>query len=113
MLINFSNHPTDMWELKQRKLAKEIYGEIVDLPFPAVEPLGDCAYIKELADKYLSEILKYSKLQAVHIMGEFTFCFLLVKLLQEKGIKCIASTTKRIMQDGMPMFVFEQFREYP
>jgi hypothetical protein len=56
------------------------------------------------------------KPDAVHIMGEMTFTFALVNLLKEVGIKCIASTTKRNVEeiDGkhVSTFQFVQFREY-
>lgn len=49
-------------------------------------------------------------------MGEMTFTYALVNLLKDAGIKCIASTTKRNVEeiDGKQVstFQFVQFREY-
>ena len=39
MLINLSNHTSAMWDESQKKAAL-IYGKLVDLPFPAIDPLA-------------------------------------------------------------------------
>lgn len=113
MLINFSNHPSKLWNEKQFRLATEKYGGIIDIPFPLVDPSGDGAYIRALAEKYLKEITQYPHITAVHIMGEQNLCFLLIKMLQAKGICCLASTTRRnSLENKEEKFSFEQFREY-
>ena len=75
-----------------------------------------------LAKDYLQicmEILKSYPLQknAVHLMGEFTFCFSLAGLLQKNGIVCITSTSERkVLQEGAKKIVefnFVRFRAYP
>ncbi|WP_428078536.1 CRISPR-associated protein [Candidatus Avelusimicrobium faecicola] len=113
MLINFSNHSSKLWGEKQLRAATDKYGEIVDIPFPLVDPGGSTAYIRALAEKYLQEILRHPHIQAVHIMGEQNLCFLLIKMLQAKGICCLASTTRRNPPENKEeKFSFEQFREY-
>ena len=116
MLINLTNHPLSQWTEEQQKLAEELYGEIVDIPFPNVPPEASEENIAQLADEYLNKILPL-KPEAVHIQGEFTFTYRMVKILTEKNIKCIASTTNRIMKenaDGSRTYNFEfvRFREY-
>lgn len=44
MLLNLSNHPSSLWCDEQKKAAETLFGEIVDLPFPQVDPNGDEAY---------------------------------------------------------------------
>ena len=50
-------------------------------------------------------------------MGEMTLTFRIVELLKAQGIRCVASTTERIVTD-LPdnrketQFTFVQFREY-
>lgn len=44
MLLNLSNHPSSLWCDEQIKAAETLFGEIVDLPFPQVDPNGDEAY---------------------------------------------------------------------
>jgi NAD(P)H-flavin reductase len=116
MLINLTNHPSDKWPERQLMLAKKLYNEIYDLPFPNVPPEADEEDIKRLADDYLQKILPLNP-QAVHIQGEFTFTYRMINLLKEHGIKCIASTTSRIVKensDGSRTYHFEfvRFREY-
>lgn len=118
-LINLTNHPSKMWSDGQLLAAKE-YVTIIDLPFPAVDETADELYIKDLAHKNLSKILEYRSTYdiVVHIMGEMTFTFAIIKMLQEEGVKCIASTTKRIVLGEKPgikeevVFEFCRFREY-
>lgn len=118
MLINLSNHPSSKWPANQLAQAA-IHGEIVDIPFPQVSPEGDFAYIQQLAEEYLSQILELTKdkTTTVHLMGEMNFTYCLVDLLREHGIPCVASTTQRNVvesADGQKVSVFQfvQFRPY-
>lgn len=118
MFINLSNHPSSAWEAKQIEVARR-YGEIVDIPFPQVNPENSHQDIEVLADKYAAMIENMGKetYTIVHIMGEMTFVFALVSRLKGMGIKCVASTTERIateLEDGTKLseFSFVNFREY-
>lgn len=119
MLINLSNHPKNRWSSQQISIANELYGEIYDLPFPAIDPKGDENYIHELAELYLQKIINLAQNQTitVHIMGEMNFSFTLIQLLQQHNITCVASTTQRIVEENKlgekkATFHFERFRKY-
>jgi CRISPR-associated Csx2 family protein len=121
ILINLSNHPFDKWSEKQKQTALSIYQSIYDIDFPKIDPNGDEAYINNLANEYLFKILeiknKYTdKLITIHLMGELTFCFALLKKLQDNGIPCVASTTERIVVEEdnkkTSTFNFVKFRKY-
>ena len=50
-------------------------------------------------------------------MGELTFCYYAVRLLKKAGVRCVASTTERIIEETedhrkVVEFSFVQFREY-
>lgn len=118
MLINFSNHSSSLWEQNQLEAARE-YGELVDVPFPPIDPEADEKYIKSLAEQYTEQFLFYEKNHCltIHIMGEMTFVYGVVSLLKEHGITCIASTTERNAEeitDGRKIsdFKFVRFRKY-
>ena len=122
MLINLSNHPSSNWSSQQLSVA-EIYGDLADLPFPAVDPSGDEKYIQSLCEEYLQKINNICRDLAcnkstitVHIMGEMTFTFAILKALQKQNIECISSTTERISseEDGLKTseFKFVKFRKY-
>lgn len=118
MLINLSNHPHSMWNEKQLRAA-EIYGDIVELPFPDIHPLWDEEDIERLSDEYTERVMvKGNPAQlTVHLMGEMTFCYSLLCKLHKRGIRCIASCARRNVTeapDGMKqvVFDFERFREY-
>lgn len=121
MLLNLSNHPKNTWDKKQTETAENLYGEIIDVHFPAVDPEADENEIYELAKEYLEHCKKFlsqstDKNNAVHIMGEMTFCFTVVQLLKTEKIQCIASTSKRsvvqIENRKQIEFDFVKFREY-
>ncbi len=123
MLINLSNHPSSSWQKEQIQKAEKLYGKVVDMPFPQVDPSGDESYIVSLAETYLQKCLKIfdknpdKEIRAVHIMGELNLCFAIVKLLQQHEIMCIASTTKRAAftvenGDKVSAFSFVRFRKY-
>jgi hypothetical protein len=119
MLINLSNHPSTDWPSEQKTAAVEQFGEIRDLSFPDVNPDGDEEYIQALAAEYVKKITNCELLNtnvSVHVMGEMTFTFAMVKALQQEGITCIASTTERVSveENGVKTseFRFVRFRKY-
>jgi len=117
MLINLSNHPSSKWSQAQQEAATEQYGEVEDLPFPNIDPSWTTQEIKALAQEYLAKV-KTKQPQAVHLMGEMTFTYALVRLLQAAGISCVASTSERQVIEGdngqkTVQFTFHQFRAYP
>jgi len=120
MFINISNHPSSKWEEKQISIAKE-YGAILDIPFPQIDPAATSEQVKDLAMSYFDEIQNIVKSDSspivVHIMGEMTFVFALVQMLQKQDIECVASTSERLVteeQNGRKVvqFNFVQFRAY-
>lgn len=117
MFINLTNHPSANWSLEQLKAAQG-YGDVVDMPFPVIEP----TFTKE---DILRHVKVYTEMvkgviegeTVVHVMGEMTFTHNLVNALKDMGIRCIASTTERKVtytSDGVKQteFKFVQFREY-
>ena len=118
MFINLTNHPSSGWSEEQLRAAKQ-YGEVVDFGFPDVKPDMTSEEVCLLAEKLVKEIMLMSdgKTTSVHIMGEMTFTYAIVYRLKTLGVKCVASTTERLvkmMSDGKKIseFKFVQFREY-
>lgn len=114
MFLNYSNHPSDNWNIKQINEAQK-YGEIVDLSFPAVDPYLDKEEIEALANNELDKILSY-KPDVVLCQGEFTLSYVLINKLKEKNIKVIAACSERnvVQEDNKKIVLFEfvKFREY-
>ncbi len=120
LLINLSNHPSSKWSDEQRTTALAQFTNILDIPFPQIDPIASTADICQLAEEYLQKCYEIADNQAftIHLMGEMTFTYTLVALLQQNGITCLASTTHRKVlaeEGGKKTFLFEfiQFREYP
>ena len=118
MLINLSNHPSSKWSEEQLLAAKE-YGEVTDLSFPIVDPSGDEIYMHGLVDEYEEKIkdMAVDYDFTIHVMGEMNFTYSFVKRMQCLGIKCVASTTKRIVKElksgeKITKFQFVRFRNY-
>ena len=119
MLINLSNHPYSKWSVDQTEAANRFGGGIVDLPFPIVDPSADEDHVAALADIYCAKVMEIANGQpvTVHIMGEMTLTFALVRKLQEISITCVAATTRRETIDYAEgrkesVFRFVRFREY-
>lgn len=119
MLINFSNHPYSLWSDNQKEAAA-VYGECIDMPFPAVEPHLSEAEIDSLAETYLKRILEVCNSEGspiVHIMGEFTLTYSLIRKLKAKNIVCIASCAQRNVTESSNgvkhvIFDFVRFRKF-
>lgn len=124
MLLNLSNHPSIAWPDAQKETVRKGYGSVQDLAFPVINPEWEAKEVLELAQRYCAKCLdllnqnQSDPENAVHIMGEHTFSFVLITLLQKEGVKCIASTTERISKDlgneeRQVQFHFVKFRVYP
>ena len=126
MLLNISNHPSVNWTKEQHDAAVLQYGGIGDQAFPHIAPDATAEMVYQLAEQYATHIIhniEYANtlddsVKAVHLMGEMTFVFALVGLLQKAGITVVCSTTQRTVleeKDGKKtaQFQFVQFRQYP
>lgn len=119
LFLNLSNHPSDKWSKAQLDAARA-YGEVVDMPFPEIDPGATTEEIHRLAEEYADRITSSylgRDLMTVHLMGEMTFTFRLVTLLHARGVRCVASTTQRKTSElegskKESIFEFKEFREY-
>lgn len=119
MLINCSNHPSHLWGAKQKEAASA-YGEVLDIPFPQVDPQLDEAGLRQIVGDYAARIEAIGA-DAVFLAGEFTFLFMLVDKLLKDGENVICACSRRetvefLRADGASekkaVFVFERFRKY-
>lgn len=117
--INHTNHPAAKWNVEQISAAQG-YGEIVDVPFPAINPRATSEEIAALVKANAEKILGLGAC-VVLCQGEFNYTFAMVERLKASGIKVLAATTERLvatelLPDGSSRhtstFRFVQFREY-
>ena len=112
--INFTNHPSSLWEEAQIQAA-EAFGPIIDIPFPAVAPNLSKEEISELGDIFIKNILNYNP-AAVLCQGEFTLAFYVASQLKKQGITVLAACSERntviVENEKRSIFSFVQFREY-
>jgi CRISPR-associated protein Csx16 len=120
VFVNLSNHPSADWSQAQRQAALALQGapEIRDLPFPEVPPEAGTADIEALADRVVDQLKReFPGATYAMVQGEFTLAHALVRRLQQKGIVCLAATTRRDVVEQTPgakttRFEFVRFREY-
>ncbi len=118
ILLNISNHPSVKWDNIQKEKAVSDYGEIIDWDFPNISPEWETDQVRKIAIEYAEKVEELQKTDriTVHLMGEFTFTFLLANLLISKGVEVICSTTSRTtIEDGnkkISVFSFVKFRSY-
>ena len=119
IFINHTNHPAARWSAEQISAAK-IYGEILDVAFPAVNAAATTQEVSELVQSNLKKILELEP-AIVLCQGEFNYTFAMVEELKKLGVKVVAATSERvaveeILSDGstrqISTFRFVQFREY-
>lgn len=117
--VNLSNHPSPEWSDTQRQAALACspdLTQIIDVPFPAVDPDTDETQIINLVNN-LCESIPEGTSHAM-VSGEYTLTFALVRALQRRGITCVAATTRREVfvdkasGDTLRRFTFARFREY-
>ena len=119
MLINLTNHPYAQWSPAQKAAAK-VWGETMDLPFPAIFGGASEKDIELLASNMVSQVMALHP-DAVCCQGEMTLTFRIVTLLKARGIRCVAACSEREVHetpkpDGTVLkttvFAFVRFREY-
>lgn len=114
IFINFTNHPSQCWEETQLQQA-QVYGEVVDVPFPAVDPEGDEEYIATLAEVSVAQILAHQP-KAVLCQGEFCLVYRVVEALKAMNIRVLAACSRRCVKEygnrKEAEFYFVRFREY-
>jgi hypothetical protein len=116
MLLNISNHPSTFWPTDQYAAAIDQYESVEDMDFPDIDPALDSDDLDQLVDAY-ERLIKEIDPTAIHLMGELTFTYRLVRRLKEAGYHVIASTTQRISQmvnaeHKVSTFRFVRFRPY-
>ncbi len=119
MFLNYSHHPSSLWDEAQLDAARE-FGEVEDMPFPEVSPHAHTGEVVALA-KAQARLIAEKHPDAVMCQGEMTMVYHLVKLLKEMGITVLCACTQRVsleypLDNGMTekrsRFRFVQFREY-
>ena len=119
LFINHTNHISSRWGEDQLNAAKQ-YGEIKDMPFPAIDPKLDEEEVNTLAGFNAEKIFKLEP-EAVLCQGEYTYTFKLVELLKEAGITVLSACSERVAkeiveEDGSirreSSFRFVRFRKY-
>lgn len=119
IFINHTNHPSGRWGQEQIVAAK-VYGEIVDFPFPLIDPSASEEEVIKLVQSNLEKILA-AKPAAVLCQGEFNYTFAMVERLKNFGIMVMAATSERTtheetLPDGtarqISTFHFVRFRKY-
>ncbi len=100
--------------------AAQVYGELKDIPFPAVDSKATPVEVAALVEDNLEKILLLKPV-AVLCQGELNYTVEMVERLKSAGIKVVAATSERvvtaeILPDGstrqVSTFRFVQFREY-
>ena len=118
VFVNFSNHPSYRWSPVQIREA-EVYGDIIDLMFPAVPPDSSEKEILDQAEASVEKILALNP-SVVLCQGEFTLVFAVVNRLIQNGIRVVAACSERDVSeentdDGIKKtvyFDFVRFRDY-
>jgi len=118
LFINLTNHPSGEWSEEQLAAARQL-GDVEDMEFPDIAPHADEVELDQLAAEYARRIVSRAAGHetTVHVMGEMTFTHRLVTLLQDAGVRCVASTTVRdvstdIVGNKVVAFHFSRFRDY-
>jgi len=130
MLINLSNHPSKLWSDKQTNAALELFGNITDIQFPNIPADSNEYIVTSLAKKYGDKIEELFNKQkhhikskgkkyedAIHLMGEMTFCYALIDYVDTGDFNFYASTSDRNVKqldDGKKIveFDFVRFRKF-
>lgn len=129
VLVNISNH---LFNDEQKAAAEVLLEEekeyqvsegsmpdgentLLHEPFPHIPPTLSSEKLEPLVMKYVDILMRHRPIVVV-VNGEFTFCYRLIRRLENEGVKCYTSTTERnvIVEGDTKTTVFKhiQFRPY-
>lgn len=122
MLINHSNHLYSNWASDQQLKAIELFGDTVDLPFPAIDPHWDMDRVHKEAMNHVSYLvnsytIEFKKTDLhVLIAGEQSYLIAFYLLARQHGIHCYVASSERNVVENSPnnksiQFNFIQFRK--
>jgi len=101
-LINISNHPSSRWSQSQLQSALAFAEEIIDVPFPLVDPSAREKEIHQMASEiFTKHILSLPKWKdsVVMIQGEFSLCYALFMLCKSNALPIAIPTTSRQVRE--------------
>lgn len=131
LFINVTHHSASKWSNEQIETAKihPVTGtslEIIDLQFPSVKSTFDKIDISKIASRYTNKVLDIVKnitgenynmdySIVVHVMGEQSLSYALIKILKEYKFLVVVSCTDRVLESNgvnkKAKFKFVRFRE--
>lgn len=116
VFVNLSSHPSAFWSEEQLAAARGLADQVVDIPIPEIPP---DAGTDEIVARCRTLVLMLPQ-GSTHgmVSTEFVTTFILVTMLQKRGITCFAATTRRSVSmdpegNKVSRFCFVRFREYP
>jgi len=125
---NISNHSSKTWSRDQIVAAErevhivdDLPSQIIDVPFPNVEPDCSKAEVEKLAEEVVNGVNVNKHWDAILVQGEMTLTYAIVAKLKEAGVRVVAATSKREVEEAVnekgetiknAVFKFVQFREY-
>lgn len=120
--INFSNHPSKLWNEAQLDAAKKLSRDnrVEDAAFPLVSPHWNEADVAEAAGQAANQILAMSP-DVVMVQGEYGLAVKVISILAKNGIPTVHACSERKTlewqgDDGktikQTVFEFIQFRRY-
>lgn len=119
MLLNITNHPSNKWSEEQMNGALSLALDVIDIPFPNIDPKLSTEEVYQLADDLVENIKKKYGFNNICclVQGDFTLTFALVTCLNYHEIPVYAATSERSTvnnDDGSKtsVFNFVQFRNY-
>ena len=119
MLLNITNHPSNKWSEEQMNGALNLALDVVDIPFPNVDPKLSTEEVYKMADNLVQDIEKKYGINNICclVQGDFTLTVALIFCLNYHEIPVYAATSERNTinnEDGSKTFIFNfnQFRNY-
>ena len=117
--VNLSNHPSIQWPEDQLLAARNL-GDVIDLPFPDVNPSWTLHEVSQIADGLVESLaVQFLDQEApiVLVQGEMTLLYQILVRLKKKQWRALAATTQRDvhrLDNGTEIrrFVFCGFRDY-
>ncbi len=109
--LNISNHPRSEWCASQLEAAQDLAPQILDIPFPQVEPKLSDKKFDKLVKTFFEDLDKQGLIERsshAMVMGDFAMTFALVERLKKANIECWVTTSDR--RDANQLFQFGQFR---
>ena len=103
--------PSRLWDPVQRREAKNIWGDILDIQYPEIPAEASEQAVGAIADDLVDSVKNAGDITAVVVKGELSLMIAVVDRLRSSGYDVYAASSERTVLKKRTRHSFVRFRK--